>query len=117
VKQMMTVVGEEGTSIEDFTTMLKAELVDNCYLQQNAYDDVDGATPRERQVLVFDKLVEFLDAAFSFSSKEYARKTFFQAQDLFRNWNYTKWQSPEFEQGMQQLDALLAARGVTAEAA
>ena len=58
VRQMMTVVGEEGTSIEDFTVALKADFFDNCYLQQNAFDEVDGATPAERQQFVFDKVLE-----------------------------------------------------------
>ena len=117
VKQMMTVVGEEGTSIDDFTTMLKAELLDNCYLQQNAYDDVDGATPRERQELVFDKVVELLDTRFELSSKDWARKLFFHAQDLFRTLNYAKWKSPEFTKALGDIDALIAARGAQPQAA
>ena len=55
VHQMMTVVGEEGTSIEDFTLATKAEFFDNSYLQQNAFDEVDGATSAERQQFVFDE--------------------------------------------------------------
>ena len=43
---MMKVVGEEGTSLEDFVVYLKSEFLDAVYLQQDAYDDVDGATPR-----------------------------------------------------------------------
>ncbi len=49
VRQMMTVVGEEGTTIDDITTSLKADFFDNCYLQQNAFDEVDAATPADRQ--------------------------------------------------------------------
>ncbi len=56
IHQMMTVVGEEGTPIEDFTTMLKAEFFDSAYLQQNAFDDVDAATSVDRQRFVFDKI-------------------------------------------------------------
>ena len=89
VKQMITVVGEEGTPIEDFIVMLKTEFFDNCYLQQNAYDPVDGATPAERQQFVFDKLLEILDLEIVAESKDEARKTLTQVQDLFRNWNYT----------------------------
>jgi len=62
VKQMMTVVGEEGTSVEDFIVMLKAEFFDDCYLQQDAFDEVDGATPKDRQEFVFDKVLEILRA-------------------------------------------------------
>jgi V/A-type H+-transporting ATPase subunit A len=54
VNQMMKVVGEEGTSIDDFiVTYLKAEYVDAVYLQQDAYHEVDAATSAERQQYVF----------------------------------------------------------------
>jgi len=49
VSQMMKVIGEEGISIEDFILFLKGEYLDATYLQQDAYDEVDGATSEERQ--------------------------------------------------------------------
>ena len=88
VRQMMTVVGEEGTSIGDFTVSLKADFFDNVYLQQNAFDKVDAATPAERQRFVFDKVLQIVDLDFDFESKEQARKTLVEVGDLFRNWNY-----------------------------
>jgi V/A-type H+-transporting ATPase subunit A len=111
VKQMMTVVGEEGTPIEDFVVMLKAEFFDNCYLQQNAYDPVDGATPAERQQFVFDKLLEILDLAIAAESKDEARKTVTHIQDLFRNWNFAAWESEEFKKILGRIEAFIAARG------
>ena len=91
VRQMMTVVGEEGTSIDDFTVMLKADLFDNCYLQQNAFDKVDAATPAERQQFVFDKVLEVVETDFDFEDKDTARRTLVEAIDMFRNWNYAPW--------------------------
>jgi V/A-type H+-transporting ATPase subunit A len=111
VKQMMTVVGEEGTPLEDFVVMLKAEFFDNCYLQQNAYDPVDGATPAERQQFVFDKLLEILDLAIAAESKDEARKTVTHIQDLFRNWNFAAWESEEFKKILGRIEAFIAARG------
>jgi len=111
VKQMMAVVGEEGTSIDDFTAMLKAEFFDNCYLQQNAFDKVDAATPAERQQFVFDKILEVADLAFAFADKDAARRTMVTAQDLFRNWNYAEWQGEEFKRIVGEIDAFIAARG------
>lgn len=67
---MMTVVGEEGTGIDDFTILLKSEFVDASYLQQNAFDDVDGATSRERQQFVFDKILEVIKLDFAFEEKD-----------------------------------------------
>ena len=45
---MMKVVEEAGTSMDDYV-YLKAEYLDAVYLQQDAYDEVDGATSAERQ--------------------------------------------------------------------
>jgi V/A-type H+/Na+-transporting ATPase subunit A len=88
IRQMMTVVGEEGTTIEDFTLMLKSEFVDTAYLQQNAFDDVDGATPRERQKFVLDKVLEVINLDFAFREKDEARTTMVKIGNLFKDLNY-----------------------------
>jgi len=111
VKQMMTVVGEEGTSIDDFLVMLKAEFFDNTYLQQNAFDPVDASTSAERQRLVFDKILEFLDLQFEFDDKAAARRSLVRGQDLYRNWNYAAMDSDEFREIQAEIDAFLAAKG------
>ncbi|MBN1554928.1 MAG: V-type ATP synthase subunit A [Phycisphaerae bacterium] len=111
VKQMMTVVGEEGTPIDDFAVMLKAELFDNCYLQQNAFDEVDGATPPDRQKFVFDKILEILDTDFDFETKEQARKIMFEAQDILRTWNYEAADTDEYKTSVEKLDKFIAAKG------
>ena len=91
VRQMMTVVGEEGTPIEDFTMMLKAEFFDSAYLQQNAFDDVDAATSVDRQRFVFDKILEVIEADFAFKDKDEARHTLKKISSMFINWNYAPW--------------------------
>ena len=111
VRQMMTVVGEEGTSIDDFTTALKASFFDDCFLQQNAFDDVDGNTPAERQVFVFDKLMEVVELDFDFKDKTEARRTMVAASDLFRNWNYAASGSEEYNQLLGRIDRFIATKG------
>lgn len=91
VRQMITVVGEEGTPMDDFTDMLKADFFDAAYLQQNAFDEVDGATPRERQQFVFDKILELLRLDFGFADRDQAREIMVRASSLFRDWNYCEW--------------------------
>jgi V/A-type H+-transporting ATPase subunit A len=91
VRQMMTVVGEEGTPIEDFTMMLKAEFFDSAYLQQNAFDDVDAATSVDRQRFVFDKILEVIEADLAFKNKDEARHTLKKISSMFINWNYAPW--------------------------
>lgn len=111
VRQMMTVVGEEGTSTEDFTVALKADFFDNVYLQQNAFDDVDGATPAERQQFVFDKVLEVIDLDLELTDKGEVRKAIVRATDLFRNWNYAASGSDEYGRWLGEIDRFIAAKG------
>ena len=67
-------MAKKAPSIEDFTLALKADFFDNCYLQQNAFDEVDAATPAERQKFVFAKVLEVIDTDFQFSDKSEARQ-------------------------------------------
>ena len=111
VQQMMTVVGEEGTSVGDFTLSLKSDFFDNVYLQQNAFDKVDAATPADRQKMVFGKVKQVLDTDFDFEDKNQARSVLVGATDLFRNWNYSAADSEEFQKILKQIDDLLADKG------
>ncbi|MBP7021499.1 MAG: V-type ATP synthase subunit A [Planctomycetes bacterium] len=98
VAQMMTVIGKEGTSIQDFIIYLKSEFFDRVYLQQNSYQKVDCASSPERQRHTLEKILIILQHTFSFTSKDEARKYFFSLQSLFLNWNESPWQSEAFQE-------------------
>lgn len=55
IEQMMKVVGEEGTSLDDYIVYLKGEFLDAVYLQQNSFDEIDSAVTVERQNYSFQK--------------------------------------------------------------
>ncbi|MCD4698971.1 MAG: V-type ATP synthase subunit A [Phycisphaerae bacterium] len=110
VHQMMTVVGEEGTTIEDFTVYLKSDFFDSVYLQQNAFDEVDGATDAERQKFVFAKCLEVLRLDFGFESREQARATMVHVADRFRNWNYAATDSDEYKKILADINEAVAVK-------
>ena len=91
--------------------MLKADFVDAAYLQQNAFDDVDGSTDAERQRFVFDHLLTVLDLELDVADKEDARAIMVRFTDLFRNWNYLAVGTPEFEAMAGEITALVARGG------
>jgi V/A-type H+-transporting ATPase subunit A len=110
VAQMMKVVGEEGTSLSDYVDYLKAEFFDFVFLQQNAFDAVDEATPKERQMYVFDCIYHILEAEFSFGDKDTALHFFLQLRQLFRGWNSEPWQSQAFAQTEKEIRAFVRGR-------
>lgn len=110
VRQMMKVVGEEGTTLEDFIIYLKADFFDSIYLQQNAFDPVDSATSKERQEYVFKRVINILEADFSFENKDSARSYFYTLRHAFIDWNYTKFHSEEFKTQEHKIHEILTGK-------
>ena len=96
VEQMMKVVGEEGTSLDDFALYLKGNFLDAVYLQQNSFDPVDAAVSTERQRHLFSLIIEVLGSSFGFADKDEARAWFNKARLLFIDYNYAEWKSDNF---------------------
>lgn len=107
VHQMMMVVGEEGTSMEDFEIYLKSEFLDSVYLQQNAFDKVDAATSPERQKYICEKICDILKTEFIFKTKEQARKFFYELRQKFIDWNYIGMKSENFKKQEKEIDQLI----------
>lgn len=97
VGQMMKVVGEEGTSLDDYVLYQKSEFLDAVYLQQNSFDPVDAAMPVERQRYVFDILFRLLGGKLALSSKDEARTYFASLRQRFLDFNGAEWQSDQFK--------------------
>ncbi|HJW86381.1 MAG TPA: hypothetical protein VJ440_07105, partial [Candidatus Brocadiaceae bacterium] len=107
INQMMKVVGEEGTSVEDFVVYLKSEYIDAAYMQQNAFNEVDGATPEERQKYVFGKIVAILKTEMAFRTKAEARTSFQGITQVTKDWNRATMDSDEFRECEARLDKLV----------
>jgi len=108
VQEMMKVVEEEGTSMADFVTYLKAEYIDAVYLQQDAFDPVDGATPAERQQEVFGFISGVLIEDMDFEGKDEARGFFQRLTQATRDWNRVEMDGEEFAEIRARLDGMLA---------
>ncbi len=106
IGSMMKVVGEEGTSISDYTVYLKAEMLDAVYLQQNSFDLIEANCTKERQRYVTDKLVFILGSEYALESKDEARSFFNRMRAKFIDWNYADFQSDAFKKIEQELDAI-----------
>jgi len=104
---MMMVVGEEGTSVEDFVIYLKSEFLDAVFLQQNAFDQVDAATSPERQKYMAEKIHSILKTDFPFKDKEAARKFFYSLRQNFIDWNYIEFESDQFKKHEKTISKLI----------
>ncbi len=114
VNQMMKVVGEEGTTTDDFVIYLKSEFLDFVYLQQNTFDAVDAASDDKRQQYCFAKVIGVLKSEFKFDDKDQARRFFQELQLTFIDWNYIAFGSDKFKSQEEVIDAKIKERIVNA---
>lgn len=108
IGSMMKVVGEEGTSLSDYVTYLKSEMLDAVYLQQNSFDPTDANCGKERQRYVTDKLISVLGSEFALTDKDSARSFFNRMRQEFLDWNYTEYESEDFKKLEAEIDAIYA---------
>lgn len=107
IGKRMEVVGEEGISLDDLVTHLKAELYDFCYLQQNAFDKVDAYCPLDRQIPLFKLINHIFDTSFDFSSRDRAREFFLQLQSRMKSMNSIPFETDEYKRAFSQIQEMI----------
>ena len=108
VNQMMKVVGEEGTTTEDYIEYLKSDFLDSVYFQQNSFDEVDNSVSVERQTYTLEKVLRILGSDFDLKTKDDARSYFNSLRQLFIDWNYSTWKDDSFTDIEKKIDELYA---------
>ncbi|MCX5668393.1 MAG: V-type ATP synthase subunit A, partial [Candidatus Omnitrophica bacterium] len=97
-----------GTSVADYIDYLKGEFFDFVYLQQNAFDEVDEATPADRQKYVFSFIYQnVLKQEFDLPGKEEALSFFQKLRQIFKGWNSIQWKTPGFEKCEKEIRSVL----------
>ncbi len=107
VDQMMRVVGEEGTSLNDYMIFLKSDFLDNAYLQQDSFDPIDASVSVERQRHIFSIVFDILSAELDLEKKQDARHYFNQLRQLFLDYNGSEWKSDEFSRLENEIKKML----------
>ena len=110
VGAMMKVVGEEGTSLDDYVVYLKGEFLDAVYLQQNSFDPIDASVSPERQKRMFHFVLSILGAALLLKDKEDARSWFYEVRQAFLDLNGSTESSELYGQSLSKIEEALAER-------
>ena len=117
IESMMKVVGEEGTSLQDYIVYQKGEFLDSVYFQQNSFDPVDAAVTPERQRKIFVQILEILAAELELEDKEDARRWFYQLRQKFLDYNGAEWKSDDFNRLDKEIADMLQSKKVGSDSA
>ncbi len=116
VASMMKVVGEEGTSLDDYIVYQKGEFLDAVYLQQNSFDAVDASVSPERQKRSYSLVLEVLVAVIEAKDKEDARSWFYALRQKYLDLNGAEWASTRYSTLENEIRGLVAGRSKGREA-
>ena len=112
IEAMMKVVGEEGTSLQDYVIYQKGEFLDAVYFQQNSFDPVDAAVTPERQIKVFGLILVIMASELNMSDKDEARRWFYQLRQKFLDYNGAEWRSDDFIRLEKEIRDMVQSRSI-----
>ena len=108
--EQINILGDDGVPVEYHEMFWKSELVDFVILQQDAFDDIDANCPIDRQKYMFDFVMEMCRKQYEFADFEECSAFFKNLINLFKQLNYTVWQSEEFAQYEEKIRAFAATK-------
>lgn len=107
----INILGDDGVPMSYHETFWKSELIDFCFLQQDAFDDIDALCPIERQKFMLDLILDICDKNFDFPDFEACRNWFKNLINLLRQMNYSPWQSEAFNSYCEQISKMVEENG------
>ena len=109
--EQINILGDDGVPMGYHETFWKSELIDFCFLQQDAFDPIDSLCPVSRQKYMLDLLLDICDHSFVFDDYEKCRDYFKNMINILRQMNYTEFQSEAFNSNLVELKKLLEENG------
>ena len=107
----INILGDDGVPVSYHETFWKSELIDFCFLQQDAFDAIDSVCPMERQRYMLNLLLDICDMELSFKDYEDCRKAFKEMINLIRQMNYTEFGNEQFNAYHEELNKLIESYG------
>jgi len=110
--EQINILGDDGVPIDFHQVFWKSEVVDFVILQQDAFDAIDASTPIKRQQYMMNKVLEVCHTKFNFNTFEEINPYFKKVINLFKQMNYSEFNSNKFQELEKELTALLNERAV-----
>ncbi|MBR5138568.1 MAG: V-type ATP synthase subunit A [Alistipes sp.] len=103
----INILGDDGVPVAYHERFWKSELIDFVILQQDAFDDIDANCPIERQKMMYKMVLDVCRKEFDFSDFEACSRFFKGLINLFRQMNYSEWQSEKFYDYKRQVEEVV----------
>ena len=105
--EQINILGDDGVPISFHERYWKSELIDFVILQQDAFDKIDALTPMNRQSYMLKSVLKVADTKFMFDNFEEIRIFFKDIINVYRQINYSEFQSEQFQLLEKELEDVL----------
>lgn len=106
ISEQINILGDDGVPVDYHETFWKAELIDFAILQQDAFDNIDSNTPLDRQRYMLDKVINVVKTDFGFDDFNKVRDFFKKVINLFKQMNYSEFNSDKFKSYERELEEI-----------
>ncbi len=111
--EQINILGDDGVPIEYHVIFWKSEVIDFVIMQQDAFDKVDSCTPVKRQIYMMDKVLDVCRSDFEFDTFEDVNPYFKKIINVFKQMNYSEFESESFKKYETELQEILMERKKT----
>jgi V/A-type H+-transporting ATPase subunit A len=108
--EQINILGDDGVPIDYHLRYWKSEVIDFVILQQDAFDKIDASTPIVRQKEMLEKVLYVCRTDFDFETFEDVNPYFKRVINVFKQMNYSLYQSDDFKKYEVELDEIINER-------
>ena len=113
--EQINILGDDSVPIDYHQILWKSEVIDFVILQQDAFDKIDSSTPIKRQQYMMSKVLGVYKTQFKFDSFEEVNPFYKQIINVFKQMNYSEFQSDKFQKFENELEELLLERAINVD--
>ena len=106
--EQINILGDDGVPVSYHERYWKSELIDYIILQQDAFDRIDASTPIDRQEFMLEKVLDVCHAEHDFETFEECSAWYKEVINLFRQMNYSEFQSADFNRYLEQINKYMS---------
>ena len=105
--EQINILGDDGVPVEYHDRYWKSELLDFIILQQDSFDATDANCPMERQVYMFDLVMDICGRTFRFADFEECVAYYKRLINELRQMNFSTFEGEDFRRHYEAVQAIL----------
>lgn len=107
-RDQISILGDDSVPLDYHLDFWRSELLDFAIIQQDSFDDIDMNSPLKRQQNMLNLALNICEYTGEFEDFNQVSTFYKKLINTFKQWNYSAFESDEYEKYAQELNATIA---------